>query len=92
MNMPSFLLGARLTVPGTLAGARVFTAVYATTSGVRLVGCTLSVPGVVFLCLFWVLCSCSLSSLYALEAAPLLVLALKPGLAAGGAYAPLCFT
>ena len=68
-----------------------FTAVYATTAGVRLVGCTLSVPGV-FLCLFWVLCSCSISSLCAPEAAPLLVLALKPGLAAGGAYAPLCFT
>ena len=91
MNMPSLLWGARLTVPGTLARVRVLTAVYATTAGVRLVGCTLSVPGV-FLCLFWVLCSCSISSLCAPEAAPLLVLALKPGLAAGGAYAPLCFT
>ena len=49
MNMPSLLWGARLTVPGTLAGVRVLTAVYATTAGVRLVGCTLSVPGGVFL-------------------------------------------
>ena len=45
--------GVRFTVPGTLAGARVLTAIYATTAGVRLVGCTL----LVFLVLFSYVCA-----------------------------------